>query len=41
MIELSYYVGLKDKNKSADFVQKLRKIEGIENVNLYYDEEYF
>ena len=41
MIELSYYVGLKDKNKSADFVQKLRKLKGIENVNLYYDEEYF
>jgi uncharacterized membrane protein YhiD involved in acid resistance len=41
MIELSYYVGLKDKNDSADFIQRLRKLEGIENVNLFYDEEYF
>ena len=41
MLELSYYVGFKNKDHSTDFVQKLRKIDGVENVNLFYDEEYF
>lgn len=41
MLELSYYVGFKNKENSTEFVQKLRKIEGVENVNLFYDEEYF
>lgn len=41
MLELSYYVGFKDKEKTTEFVQKLRKINGIVNVNLFYDEEYF
>ena len=40
-LELSYYVGFKNKEQSTEFVQKLRKIDGIENVNLFYDEEYF
>ena len=41
MLELSYYVGFKNKENSTEFVQKLRKIDGVENVNLFYDEEYF
>jgi uncharacterized membrane protein YhiD involved in acid resistance len=41
MLELSYYVGFKNKEKTTEFVQKLRKVEGIANVNLFYDEEYF
>ena len=41
MLELSYYVGFKNKENSTEFVQKLRKIEGVQNVNLFYDEEYF
>jgi uncharacterized membrane protein YhiD involved in acid resistance len=41
MIELSYYVGFKNKEKTTEFVQNLRKIDGITNVNLFYDEEYF
>lgn len=40
-IELSYYVGFKDKEKTTDFFKKLREIKGISNVNLFYDEEYF
>ncbi len=40
-LELSFYVGFKNKDKTTDFVQKLRKIKGIQNVNLFYDEEYF
>ncbi len=41
LLELSYYVGFKNKQKTTEFVQKLRKLNGIENVNLFYDEEYF
>lgn len=41
LLELSYYVGFKNKQHSTEFVQNLRKIDGIENVNLFYDEEYF
>lgn len=41
MIELSYYLGFKNKVKTTEFVQELRKMDGISNVNLFYDEEYF
>ncbi len=41
VLELSYYVGFKNKEKTTEFVQKLRKIDGVINVNLFYDEEYF
>lgn len=41
MLELSYYVGFKSKEKTTEFVQKLRRVEGVVNVNLFYDEEYF
>ncbi|MCB0748034.1 MAG: DUF4956 domain-containing protein [Ignavibacteriae bacterium] len=41
MLELSYYVGFRNKEKTTEFVQKLRKIKGVLNVNLFYDEEYF
>lgn len=41
LLELSYYVGFKNKIQSTEFVQQLRKISGVSNVNLFYDEEYF
>lgn len=41
MLELSYYVGFKKKEDTTKFVQQLRKVDGIINVNLFYDEEYF
>jgi uncharacterized membrane protein YhiD involved in acid resistance len=41
MLELSYYVGFKQREKTTEFVQKLRKVNGVVNVNLFYDEEYF
>lgn len=41
MLELSYYVGFKNKDNAADFIQKLRKVRGVMNVNIFYDEEYF
>ncbi len=40
-LELSYYVGFKSKDYTTEFVQKLRKVKGVLNVNLFYDEEYF
>lgn len=40
-LELSYYVGFKNKEKTTEFVQHLRKVEGVSNVNLFFDEEYF
>jgi uncharacterized membrane protein YhiD involved in acid resistance len=39
MLELSFYVNLKDPAKSKELVQQLRTLEGIERVNLFFDEE--
>src|SRR5690606_31866743 len=41
ILEISYYVSLKDKKLSNEFVDKLRNLKGIKNINLYYDEEAF
>lgn len=40
-IEISYYVHLRHKNQSEEFVRSLKKIHGIEYVNLLFDEEKF
>ncbi|MEE9432139.1 MAG: DUF4956 domain-containing protein [Melioribacteraceae bacterium] len=40
-LELSYYVGFKNKDKTTELVSKLKKVTGVKNVNLFYDEEYF
>lgn len=40
-VEYSYYVNFKNKKSSAEFLQNLRKIEGIIQINMFYDEEYF
>ncbi|MFO7888865.1 MAG: DUF4956 domain-containing protein [bacterium] len=37
--EISYYIQLKNKEDSKDFVQKLKKINGIDYVNLLFDED--
>ncbi|MCP4633838.1 MAG: DUF4956 domain-containing protein [candidate division Zixibacteria bacterium] len=39
MLELSYYIRLKDSKKSDQFVQALQKVNGISGINLYFDEE--
>jgi len=41
MMELSYYLGFRDKTKSTNFVRELKKVEGVQQVNLFFDEEYF
>ena len=39
-LELSFYIHLKDQSRSGDFVRELGQIEGVRNVNLFFDEEY-
>lgn len=41
MLELSYYVKFLDKERNRDFMQELQKTEGVNQINLYFDEEQF
>ena len=38
-LELSFYIHLKDQSKSGDFVREFGQEDGIQNVNLFFDEE--
>jgi uncharacterized membrane protein YhiD involved in acid resistance len=38
-VELSYYVRFKDNRKSNDFIRELRGIQGVKDINLFFDEE--
>ena len=40
-LELSYHIVLKDIKHTAEFVKQLKNTEGVNNVNLFFDEEYF
>ncbi|RKY55325.1 MAG: hypothetical protein DRP89_03550 [Candidatus Neomarinimicrobiota bacterium] len=40
-MEISYYIYLKDKSKSEEFVRELKGLESINFVNLLFDEEKF
>jgi len=40
-LELSYYVKLKDKEANAQFVRELQHASGVNQINLYFDEEQF
>lgn len=40
-LEISYYVKLKDRKRTGDFVTDLRHAPGIRQVNLFFDEEQF
>jgi uncharacterized membrane protein YhiD involved in acid resistance len=39
MVELSYYIKLKDKSKGKQLVQSLNQTAGVQYVNLFFDEE--
>ena len=39
ILELSYYIRLKDSEKNNEFIQNLRSINGIHNINLFFDRE--
>ena len=40
-LEIAYYVKLRDKSESDRFVRELRRSDGVNQVNLYFDEEQF
>ena len=40
-LELSYYVKFKKPSASEKLVQELKKLEGIQHINLFFDEEFF
>jgi uncharacterized membrane protein YhiD involved in acid resistance len=39
LIELSFYVRLKEKDKGSELISELNKTPGVEYVNLFFDEE--
>lgn len=39
VMELSYYVKFKDKEKNQEFMRELRHTDGVKNINLFFDEE--
>jgi Domain of unknown function (DUF4956) len=41
LLELSFYVKMKDKKKSQEFISELRKTKGVDYVNLFFDEDLF
>ncbi len=41
VLRLSYFVRLKRRDKAMDFVQKLRSIDGISQVNIFFEEGEF
>ncbi len=41
MLELSYYVKLKDLENSSEFTSELQKVKGVQYINLFFDEEQF
>jgi uncharacterized membrane protein YhiD involved in acid resistance len=40
-LELSYYIHIRQKDKNAEFIKELKRIEGLNHVNLFFDEEHF
>jgi uncharacterized membrane protein YhiD involved in acid resistance len=38
-LELSYYVALRNEDRSENFISALKKIEGTQQINLFFDEE--
>jgi uncharacterized membrane protein YhiD involved in acid resistance len=40
-LEVSYYVRLKEERRNSDFVRDLRRSKGVNQVNLYSDEQQF
>jgi len=40
-LELSFYIRLKNPDLSANFIQELKQIPGIQHANLFFDEEFF
>lgn len=41
ILELSYHITLKDPKLITDFISQLKNTKGVNNVNLFFDEESF
>ncbi len=41
VMEFSYHVGFKHKEISTNLIKELKQLEGVNHVNLFFDEEYF
>jgi len=41
LLELSYYINLRTKDNSGEFVRELGQIQDVTRVNLFFDEEQF
>ncbi len=39
LVECFYHIVLRDKDSSTNFVSDLRKIEGMSNINLFFDKD--
>ena len=40
-LELAYYVNIKNLKMNNEFIQELKSIEGVNHINLFFDEEQF
>ena len=40
-LEISYYIQLKDINQNSKFIKDIKDINGLNHVNLFFDEEHF
>lgn len=41
IMELSYHIGFKDNSHSTALIKALNQTEGVNQVNIFFDEEYF
>lgn len=41
LIEISYFVQLKDEKKQESIITELKRLDGISGINIFFDEEYF
>ncbi len=39
IMEISYYIVLKKKENVQEFIRQMRRIEGVTNINFFFDEE--
>jgi hypothetical protein len=39
IMEYSFYINLKDQEKGSQLVSQLRAVEGVHQVNLFFDED--
>lgn len=39
LLEISYYIKMKDEKKSEQFVHQLKNTTGVQQVNIFFDEE--